>query len=203
MRTGRFGIAGPNTDTYDLRMRIDPNIWPEAMMSPIRRLLVAMIVSPILITAALTAVAFVVAGSSESNKAATFAVTEDAAVWFFGTLLGYTLTVGTVGILILSLLKQRSILSWAICGAAAGAATGAVLSFLGTGVIDPFQAGITTAGSLILFLLIRALAGIGNGPEGNGEDRKERRAASRADSNADQDAAHDAAHGHDPAETAS
>jgi hypothetical protein len=136
------------------------SLWPERTRRPFLRLAGAIIAAPLLLAAALTLLAFLFAGSTEPTREGTMAVTTEAAAVFFIVLPAFTLTFGLAGVGLLWALRQRGVLAWLGAGAGAG-----VLVAIGNGLltasgIDSIQVTVAMILGLVLFFLIRWIAGI-------------------------------------------
>ncbi len=118
---------------------------------------VAVLAAPVTLAAALTLLAFLIAGSTEPDL-----VTRRAAVVFSVSLGAFSLTFGLAGALALSALGQRGVLAWLGTGAGAG-----LLVALGTGIfregVPPFHIAVAVILGLMLFALIRLFAGVRTG----------------------------------------
>ncbi len=136
------------------------SLWPEGAGRPYFRLAGALIAAPLVLAAALTLLAFLVAGSTELTRDGTLAVTNEAAVVFFVALPAFSLTFGLAGVALLWALRRRGALAWLSAGAGAGAlaATGLGL-FAGDGIV-PVQVAVAVVLGLLLFVLIRWIAGV-------------------------------------------
>jgi hypothetical protein len=136
------------------------SLWPDRVQRPVLRMAGALIAAPLMLAAMLTSVAYIVAGSSEPTRAATLAVTNHAAVVFFVALPAFTLTVGLVGVLALWFLGWRGMLAWLATGAGAGALVAAGHGVLASEGIEAVQMGVAVVLGLVLFALIRWIAGV-------------------------------------------
>ena len=77
--------------------------------------------------------AFLIAGMSEPSSAGVLAVTLNAATALVPVMFAYMFTFGAFGVLILWLLAQRGVMSWAVCGALTGLVASLVISELMSG----------------------------------------------------------------------
>jgi len=139
------------------------SLWPETVRRPYLRLAAAMVAAPLLLAAVLTLLAFLLAGSTEPDRAATLAVTRHAAMVFFAVLPGFTLTFGLAGVALLWALARRGLLAWLATGAGAGAGAAAGQGLLVTGGIGVVQAAVAVGLGLVIFALIRWIAGVRRG----------------------------------------
>ena len=136
------------------------SLWPDKVARPYLRLSAALIAAPLLLAAALTLIAFLVAGSTEPTQAGTMAVTNEAAVVFFVVLSAFTLTFGLAGVAVLWSRAQRGVMAWLSTGAGAGVLAAAGHGVFQGGGIVPVQMAVATVLGLILFALIRWIAGV-------------------------------------------
>lgn len=126
---------------------------------PWLRLALALVGAPLVLGGALTLISFLVAGSSEPDRAGTLAVTLNAAVVFLVSLTAFSLTFGLAGSLLLGALGRRGVLDWLATGAGAGVAV-ALVTGTARGAVVPLHVGVAAALGLALFALIRWLAGV-------------------------------------------
>jgi hypothetical protein len=110
--------------------------------------------------AILTGLAYLAAGSTETSREGTLAVTNDAALTLFLFLPAYSLTVGLGGAALLWRLNRRGVIAWNVTGAALGIAASAILGLVTERGIVPVHLAIAAGLSLVLFLLIRWIAGV-------------------------------------------
>jgi len=136
------------------------SLWPEQAGRPYLRLAVAMIAAPVVLASALTVLAFLLAGATESTRESTVVVTLEAAVAFFIYLPAFTLTFGLAGVALLWSLARRGVWDWLSVGAGTGALAAAVLGLLAGGRIVPVQVAVAVVLGLVLFGLIRWIAGV-------------------------------------------
>jgi len=136
------------------------SLWPEEVARPYLRLAMALVVAPLVLATALTLVAFVLAGLTEFTRARTIVVTLEAAVAFFVYLPAFTLTFGLAGVALLWSQGRREVLDWFAAGAGAGAIAAAALGLLAGGRIVPVQVAVAVVLGLVLFALIRWIAGV-------------------------------------------
>jgi hypothetical protein len=136
------------------------SLWPETVRRPYLRLAGALLAAPLMLAAVLTSVAFIAAGSSEPTRAGTLAVTNDAAVVFFVALPAFTLTIGLAGVAVLWFLGRRGMLAWLATGAGAGTLVAAGHGLLVGEGIEVVQMVVAVILGLVLFVLIRWIAGV-------------------------------------------
>lgn len=143
----------------------DKSIWPPEVNAPHRRLLLAIFAAPLIMTAVLTGVAFMVAGMSEATQDGVMTVTTEAGVALFVLTYIYALTLGIVGILVLWWFEQRGAIAWAVAGALTGAIAGMAFG-------EFFMAGVDRAmllsfvlGGWAFYIIVRWIAGVRNDPE--------------------------------------
>ena len=136
-------------------------LWPGRDRPPLGRLITAMLGAPLVISAIVSLVAFLIAGMSEQSGAGVLQVTIEAAIALALLIFGFTLTFGLAGIIVLWALGLGGRRAWALMGAGMGALAGggfvslALQSFQITIII-----GFAIAGWAV-FMLIRLIAGIG------------------------------------------
>ena len=136
------------------------SLWPERVGRPYARLAMAMVMAPAALAAVLTLLAFLVAGSTELTRANTIVVTLEAAVAFFVYLPAFSLTFGLAGVALLWVLGRRGVLAWLMTGAGAGILVATGRGLLAEGGIVPVQMAVAVALGLVLFVLIRWIAGV-------------------------------------------
>ena len=136
------------------------SLWPERVGRPYLRLAMAMVMAPVALATVLTLFAYLIAGMTELTRADTIVVTLEAAVAFFFYLPAFTLTFGLAGVALLWSLGRRGVLHWLSAGAGAGALAAAGLGLLAGGRIVPVQVAVAVALGLVLFVLIRWIAGV-------------------------------------------
>jgi hypothetical protein len=124
------------------------------------RLAVAMVMAPVALATVLTLLAFLVAGSTEATRTDTVVATLEAAVAFFFYLPAFNLTFGLAGVAVLWSLGQRAVLAWLSAGAGAGALAAAGLGLTAGGRIVPIHVAVAMVLGLMLFALIRWIAGV-------------------------------------------
>ena len=136
------------------------SLWPASVRSPYRRLIVAMIVSPLLLAALLSLGAFLIAGMSEPTRERVMAVTIDSALALTMMMLVFTAICGLLGVLLLWAAAQRGLLIWAATGAILGATAGVAIGLMtDMGPNKVLLIGLAIIG-WVEFLLIRKFAGI-------------------------------------------
>jgi hypothetical protein len=136
------------------------SLWPDRVRRPYLRLAGALIAAPLVLAAALTLLAFLVAGSTETSRDGTLAVTREAGEVFFVALPAFTLTFGLAGVALLWSLGRRGVLAWLATGAGAGVLVAAGHGlFIGNGIIA-VQMAVAVVLGLLLFVLIRWIAGV-------------------------------------------
>lgn len=135
-------------------------LWPETVRSPYRRLTVALVAAPAILSVILSLIALVMAGIAEQSGKDAFAAGVDSAITLTTVVFAYTLTFGVSGICLLWSLAQRSSLTWAAAGLVAGALGGFLLSEIAMDRGSRALVIFAAVTSVALFLLIRAIAGI-------------------------------------------
>jgi len=136
------------------------SLWPERTHSPWLRLTGALIAAPLVLASVLTLLAFLIAGSTEPTRQATLAVTNEAAVVFFVALPAFSLSFGLAGVAVLWALGKRGMLAWLTAGAGTGLLVAAGHGLFAAGGFVPVQVAIAVVLGLVLFLLIRWIAGV-------------------------------------------
>jgi hypothetical protein len=136
------------------------SLWSETIARPYLRLAGALIAAPLVLAAMLTLLAFLLAGSTEATRAGTLAVTNEAAVVFFVALPAFSLTFGLAGVALLWVLARRGVLAWLLTGAGAGALVAAGQGVLSGAGVVPAQMAVAVVLGLVLFILIRWIAGV-------------------------------------------
>ena len=136
------------------------SLWPERAGRPYARLAMAMVMAPVALATALTLLAFLLAGATEATRANTIAVTLEAAVAFFVYLPAFSLSFGLAGVALLWSLGRRGVFDWLLAGAGAGAFAAAALGLLAGDRIVPVQVAVAVVLGLVLFILIRWIAGV-------------------------------------------
>lgn len=135
-------------------------LWPGAEVVPFRSLLLAFLFAPLIVGGIVVLMAFLIAGMSEPSSAGVLAVTLNAAAALVPVMFAYMFTFGALGVLILWLLAQRGVMSWAVCGALTGLVASLVISELMSGPGGrPLLIASAIAGWTV-FLLFRWIAGI-------------------------------------------
>ena len=135
-------------------------LWPGAEGVPLRRLLMAFLLAPLIVGAIVVLMAFLIAGMSEPTSAGVIRVTLDAAGALLPVMFAFMFTFGAVGVLILWVLAQRGMMSWAICGALMGTVASLVV---GEGIMGQVERPLLIAAAIAgwtMFLLFRWIAGI-------------------------------------------
>ncbi len=136
------------------------SLWPETVGRPYLRLATAMVAAPVILATVLTLLAFLVAGATELTRERTIVVTLQAAVAFFVYLPAFNLTFGLAGVALLWSLGQRETLVWLAAGAGAGALAATGLGLIAGGRIVPVHVTVAVVLGLLLFALIRWIAGV-------------------------------------------
>lgn len=135
-------------------------LWPESVRAPYRRLAVAIVASPAILSVILSLIAIVMAGISEQSVREAMIAGVDSAITLTTVVFAYTLTFGILGIVLLWSLVQRSSITWASAGLVAGALGGFLLSEIAMDRGGRALVIFAAVTSVALFLLIRAIAGI-------------------------------------------
>jgi hypothetical protein len=119
-------------------------LWPERVARPYLRLTGALIAAPLVLAAALTLLAFLIAGSTEFTREVP----------------AFTLTFGLAGVALLWALGRRGVLAWLVAGAGAGLLVAVGHGLFSPDGIVPMQTAVAVVLGLVLFLLIRWIAGV-------------------------------------------
>lgn len=136
------------------------SLWPDTVRAPYRRLLLAMVLSPCVLSIVLSLIAVVLAGLSEQSGEAARAAAIDSALTLTVAIFGFTISFGVIGVVVLWSFAQRGPAAWAVAGLVAGALAGAMLTEVAiTGAGSPVVI-FTSVTSVALFLLVRAIAGV-------------------------------------------
>ncbi len=120
-----------------------------------------MLIAPLILSAVLSAFAFVLAGMSEETSEKANAEAIDSAITLTALIFIYTFTVALAGIAILWSFTQPGIISWGAAGFAAGAVGGFLVAELAMTAGGPPFVIFSAMTSVALFLMIRAIAGVG------------------------------------------
>lgn len=136
------------------------SLWPDNVGHPYLRLAVAMVAAPLVIAAVMTLIAWVIAGSSETTRAGTMALTREAAVLFLTAAGIFGVLAGIPGVATLWALGKRSIIAWMATGSGLGAVLSILLSTLQTGQATPAAITVGVIFCWLMFTLIRAIAGV-------------------------------------------
>ena len=136
------------------------SLWPRHVRAPYRRMAVAMIAAPAVLSAILSLIAVVLAMLSEKTSREALAAGADSALTLTAMIFLYTLTFGVAGVGVLWSLAQRSPVTWASAGLVSGAVGGFLLSELAMDRGGRALVIFAAVTSVALFLLIRALAGV-------------------------------------------
>jgi len=136
------------------------SLWPTSVRVPYMRLVVALFVSPLLVTALLTLIAFVLSAISEQTTDAAIAATIDSVVTFGLLVAIFAASFGLPGVALLWSLSQRGMLAWMSTGLLFGAVAGSLFgALMGKGLaLGPVV--ISTIAGVIFFALVRLIAGI-------------------------------------------
>lgn len=136
------------------------SLWPDRVRRPFLRLAGALIAAPLMLATVMTLIVFVVAGSTEPTRNGTLAMTMWAAVVFFVTLPAFALTFGLAGVALLWSQGRRGLLAWLTTGAGAGILVATGHGLLVEDGIVPVQMVVAVVLGLVLFGLIRWIAGV-------------------------------------------
>ena len=135
-------------------------LWPETVRTPYRRMAIAMLAAPAILSVMLSLIAIGLAGLAERNGEEALAAGIDSAITLTTVVFLYTVTFGIGGICLLWSLAQRSSVAWASAGLVAGALGGFLLTEMAIDGPSRSMVIFVAAASVVLFLLIRGIAGI-------------------------------------------
>ena len=138
---------------------IASRLWPETVTQPYLRLAAALIAAPLIATAVVAALAFLIAGMSEPTRVGVIAVTEDAAIAYFSFAAIFMVVAVLPALALLWWLGARRTILWLGAGLVFGAVGGVGLAALGGPEIAISAVMGTTSGGALL-LLVRGIAGI-------------------------------------------
>ncbi|MBK0400344.1 hypothetical protein H0I76_14180 [Limibaculum sp. M0105] len=139
------------------------SLWPGRPRPPYLRLAIALIAAPAILAAIGTGISFLIAGASEETLEGTMAVTNQAGI-ALGVLGGLLLVIaGLPGVATLWALGQRSVLAWSATGVVLGAGASAILGIAQQGQVSQTSLTVGTVFCWLMFLLIRAIAGVRTG----------------------------------------
>lgn len=136
------------------------SLWPDRQKAPLGRLLLAFVLAPAILSVLLALGAFVIAGMSEPDLESVIAVTQDSAVWLTALSFLFTYTFGLLGMGVLWALGLRGILAWAGTGGGLGVLVGMIFGIAINGVSQSIAVTVFAMISLVLFVLLRWIAGV-------------------------------------------
>ncbi len=136
------------------------SLWSERVRSPYRRLLLAFVLSPAILSIVLAAIAIALASVAENSTQDAVNAGIDSAITLTGVVFAYTLTFGVAGVGLLWALAQRSAVTWAAAGLVAGALGGFLLAEIAMDRGGRSLVIFSAVTSVALFLLMRIIAGI-------------------------------------------
>ena len=143
--------------------RFAERLWPASERKPMRRLVLALIGAPLMVSLMLGVIAFLVASMTEARRDDVLGTAIDSALALTQVIYIFTLTFGIIGIGALWALGQRGSLVWALMGALLGGIAG---FFFGLILHDAPAKVVLFAFALIgwlIFLLLRWMAGVRKG----------------------------------------
>jgi len=124
------------------------------------RLAIALLGAAVLMSALLTAIAFLVYGSWEYETYAVMANTRFAALVAISAFTVFNLTAGLTTVLVLLRIGRRGALTFALSGVAAGLIFGLATALAFQRPVDPVVLSVLAVIGALMLLLIRALGGI-------------------------------------------
>lgn len=124
------------------------------------RLPLAVIVAPLVVALALTLTVLVLASLTEGALWPVIERTVRAAIVFTTALLAFSLTFGTLGVLLLLALRQYGFAAWAWIGALLGVVAAMLHGLIQAGVVVGFEMSIGGLLGALTLLLIRFLGGV-------------------------------------------
>lgn len=136
------------------------SLWSDHVRSPYRRLCVAFVLSPAILSVVLSIIAIVLASMAESSTEDAVSAGMDSAITLTGVIFAYTMSFGLAGVCLLWALAQRSATTWAAAGLVAGALGGFLLAEIGMDRGGRSLVIFSAVTSIALFLLMRLIAGI-------------------------------------------
>lgn len=135
-------------------------LWPATEPAPMRKLIKALIVAPLLLSLLLAVGAVMVSGMAAGGRSDTISVLLGTAVSLAGLVFLFTLTFGVVGIVVLGKAGLRGALPWAGMGGLMGALAGALYGLVSdTATMQVIVLAVSVLG-WVLFILLRWLAGV-------------------------------------------
>ena len=145
-------------------IRVVRPLWPETETPPVRRLVIAFVLAPLLMTILLAIGSALVAGMSTGTQTDLVAVITSSAVSLGAVVFLFALTFGVVGVLGLGAAGLRGVLPWAATGGLMGGVAGALYA-IATEPAD-LQIMVLAVGLIgwVLFLMLRWLAGVKTPP---------------------------------------
>lgn len=138
----------------------DRPLWPLRARAAWIRLGFALVVAPLALSAALTLVAFAIYAASEPDAGLALDYALRAARAFLVHLLGFTVSLGLLGVALLWAMGWSRVRSWLASGAGAGALFALATGLTSGGGVQPVTLLVAAVLGLALFALIRWLAGV-------------------------------------------
>ena len=136
------------------------SLWPDTVQAPYRRLVIALILAPLVLSALLILCAFLINGMSDPTLDAVITSTVNAGLAILALMYGFTLIFGLGGIALLWSFGQRGLGVWAFTGGVTGVLAGAIFDYAFLGRMDPYVLIVFAVFGWVEFLLIRKFAGI-------------------------------------------
>lgn len=135
------------------------------------RLVGALVGAPMLLALGLTLLVLLSALTGDLGGWAALDRARNAALVFSQSLLAFNLTVGSVGVLLLLLAAERSLLAWAATGLLLGVVSAMAHGLMTGGVVRDVELVLGGALGALDLMLVRSLAGLGAGA-GPGPDQR-------------------------------
>lgn len=145
-------------------IRVVRPLWPDAEVTPVRKLVTAFVLAPLLMTILLAVGSALVAGMSTGARTDLVTVLANSFMSLGLVIFVFALTLGIVGVLILGAAGLRGVLPWAATGGLMGAVAAAIYGFITNS--GDLQIMLLAFGLMgwVLFLMLRWLAGVKTPP---------------------------------------
>lgn len=139
-----------------------PTLWPDSQRVPVRRLLIALLATPLAVSLLMALFVFLIAGMTESRQQDVLAVTIESTLSLSALVYLFTATFGVAGFALLWAFGLAGPLIWAGLGGLLGAVAGLLFSLVVEGL--PVRVSLV-AGAVVgwvIFVLLRWFAGVRN-----------------------------------------